>query len=942
MRGWAAAGLLLLVLPVRECWAQAPRALASQIATVQVHRPAGATSGAFRVLVMPGVRTVGPIEGIATRPELSLSFMLPAGLPAGERRIADVEWEGGGRVPVTVNVPARERVGLRVVGGGAGPGRDSLVLWVRNEGNADADAQLEVVESAGTEVRVPPRVRVAAGDSVRVAARLRAAAGRTPATVVVSARIGGAKAVAAVELGPPAERRVGSRRAVPMALTMAGDGRSAGPLARVDARAEVAPGVTATLALGSRLPATVASALGGSVDRGVTLAAAAWRVAAGEVRLWNALLPGGGLSGTGLVVGLGQKAGPRVELAAARRGVAQGGELVGAGGAVRVAVPWRGGEVGGFAALVPGSRGGEAMTGVAGVGARHSGAGARWYADLGVAGRGTVVGQAGYASAPAAGIRLDGDASRTQPSGGATLDRVRLGVEGALAPGWRVFGRAQGNRRHGAGGGEAGTERWRWEGSEGQVEAGLRLGGRTGSVNVSGGARTVREGAGPAVSGPEASVGAAVRIGAGASFAADHTWTRLAERPDTYSRVAVFAQRGGVGWAFQAERGAPGGWGAEETAAGWRGSLCLDARAGRVGAKACGGVEAQRTGRREFLSGAATLALGRSTDLVVGLEPWAAQGGGPMRSRFVLGVRSRISPGVLPPEVAGSVYDDRNGNGRRDGGEGGVAGVAVVHGELVTRTDAAGRYAFGTVETAAAARIAGDGLEAGWMVGATHRGQTALVRPASVRVVVRFRSIPEDAVEATPAGAVRATASDGTVTVAALSAAGEAEFGALVPGAYRLEHVPPAGKPVQAASAAETVVVAGGETAAVELVAAYPPRRMIRTVFPAGGAGAAAPAAGCGVQDGVVAAGMTVVQAVCALGSPDMIEREEDVVYLLFEDAGPGACGGVDVVAVRDGRVVAARTDGAKRRWSGPRPEDALGAAARRVRATARQRRCPM
>ncbi|MEW5926110.1 MAG: hypothetical protein AB1941_01360 [Gemmatimonadota bacterium] len=314
-----------------------------------------------------------------------------------------------------------------------------------------------------------------------------------------------------------------------------------------------------------------------------------------------------------------------------------------------------------------------------------------------------------------------------------------------------------------------------------------------------------------------------------------------------------------------------------------------------------------------------------------------------MRSRFVLGVRSRISPGVLPPEVAGSVYDDRNGNGRRDVGERGVAGVAVMHGELVTRTDAAGRYAFGMVETAAATRIAGDGLEAGWMVGATHRGQTALVRPASVRVVVRFRSIPEDAVEAAPAGAVRATASDGTATVAALSAAGDAVFGALVPGAYRLEHVPPAAKPGQAASAAETVVVAGGETAAVELVAAYLPRRMIRTVFPAGGAGAAAaPAAGCGVQDGVVAAGMTVVQAVCALGSPDTIEREEDVVYLLFEDAGPGACGGVDVVAVRDGRVVAARTDGARRRWSGPRPEDALGAAARRVRATARRRRCPM
>ena len=55
---------------------------------------------------------------------------------------------------------------------------------------------------------------------------------------------------------------------------------------------------------------------------------------------------------------------------------------------------------------------------------------------------------------------------------------------------------------------------------------------------------------------------------------------------------------------------------------------------------------------------------------------------------------------------------------------------------------------------------------------------------------------------------------------------------------------------------------------------------------------------------------MTVVQAVCALGSPDAIEREEDVVYLLFDDVVPGACGDVDVVAVREGRVIAARVDG--------------------------------
>ena len=40
----------------------------------------------------------------------------------------------------------------------------------------------------------------------------------------------------------------------------------------------------------------------------------------------------------------------------------------------------------------------------------------------------------------------------------------------------------------------------------------------------------------------------------------------------------------------------------------------------------------------------------------------------------------------------GTVFNDSNGNGRRDGGEAGIAGVAVSNGAAVVRTDAAGRY----------------------------------------------------------------------------------------------------------------------------------------------------------------------------------------------------------------------------------------------------------
>src|SRR5690606_13315864 len=44
------------------------------------------------------------------------------------------------------------------------------------------------------------------------------------------------------------------------------------------------------------------------------------------------------------------------------------------------------------------------------------------------------------------------------------------------------------------------------------------------------------------------------------------------------------------------------------------------------------------------------------------------------------------------PAPGGVVYEDANGNGQRDAGEPGIAGVAVSNGRAVTRTDANGRY----------------------------------------------------------------------------------------------------------------------------------------------------------------------------------------------------------------------------------------------------------
>lgn len=46
----------------------------------------------------------------------------------------------------------------------------------------------------------------------------------------------------------------------------------------------------------------------------------------------------------------------------------------------------------------------------------------------------------------------------------------------------------------------------------------------------------------------------------------------------------------------------------------------------------------------------------------------------------------------VPTSLGGAVYDDRDGDGRRDRGEPGVAGVVISNGRALAETDAAGRY----------------------------------------------------------------------------------------------------------------------------------------------------------------------------------------------------------------------------------------------------------
>jgi len=69
-----------------------------------------------------------------------------------------------------------------------------------------------------------------------------------------------------------------------------------------------------------------------------------------------------------------------------------------------------------------------------------------------------------------------------------------------------------------------------------------------------------------------------------------------------------------------------------------------------------------------------------------------------------------LSAGIASAAVRGVVFDDRNGNGIRDGGEAGIAGVAVSNGADVTLTDGDGRYELPTRSDAKAFVI----KPAGW------------------------------------------------------------------------------------------------------------------------------------------------------------------------------------------------------------------------------------
>lgn len=177
----------LLAVPGRACSQDLPGGRPGEVVTfsVEVLAPAGRDAGraGYRVERITGARLFGSAAGEAPvedgRLLVPLTFQLGPSLDAGVRQIArlSVSWPGGAgdTVPVEVDVPVRRRVEAAFTVGSArvSPGgRAEVAFEVVNRGNAPDTVRLgEVAREAGW--RVSPRRREltlqpGGGDTVRV------------------------------------------------------------------------------------------------------------------------------------------------------------------------------------------------------------------------------------------------------------------------------------------------------------------------------------------------------------------------------------------------------------------------------------------------------------------------------------------------------------------------------------------------------------------------------------------------------------------------------------------------------------------------------------------------------------------------------------------------------------------------------------------------------
>jgi hypothetical protein len=186
---------------------------------------------------------------------------------------------------------------------------------------------------------------------------------------------------------------------------------------------------------------------------------------------------------------------------------------------------------------------------------------------------------------------------------------------------------------------------------------------------------------------------------------------------------------------------------------------------------------------------ALTWNLSRHMAVVVGTEYRPGRDAGPPW-RFSLGIRRKlVLPMPIPqrPAVAGTVFQDLNGNGERDAGEPGLPGVLLVWGNLEIPTDSHGSFAIAAdTEGSAGLSVNVASLPEGMML------LPGVATPSSGRVsipVVRASSLELrlslEHGQGSAAGArVRLVSRHGRQRTAIANRDGIATLTALIPGTY--------------------------------------------------------------------------------------------------------------------------------------------------------------
>ncbi len=206
---------------------------------------------------------------------------------------------------------------------------------------------------------------------------------------------------------------------------------------------------------------------------------------------------------------------------------------------------------------------------------------------------------------------------------------------------------------------------------------------------------------------------------------------------------------------------------------------------------------------------------------------------------WIVGVRFEHSltvPMLRQPGTSGYVFEDRNGNQRRDADEPGVAGVVVRRGTESAVADANGKYRVAG-DLAKAVMIDEASLPDGWTASSTQRGDLgiSLTTAAEIELVVAPRSGIASVDVDLGAAHIIARDSSGREWLARMSGPATATFDALPAGTYILEFdLSELSEPLVPRSPVPLLIVTGRDSRSITVTLDPRPIRMWKASGSAG------------------------------------------------------------------------------------------------------------